>query len=438
MLVSLAHGCAYAFMVPPWQAPDEPGHFEHSRLLADQWVLTGAIQPDPALELEIVASLYDNRYWRFVPHPMPDQMPADLASLNTFAGQSRTLNRPSLSYVPYALLLWPIRHQDVELQLMVLRLASVLLLPTIVWMGWRAARLLLPDDVGPAVAAAAFLALLPQQAHLTASVSDGNLTGVLAAGYFVALAGAARWGLTAKRAVAMGSLALLALLSKNTALFLIPVTLLALVALVRRRHGSRSGWWIGAGSALVLLLVGVRFAPRSVHLQSLLGKWTAVISAESYQPDRLDNYRLWAAMTFESFWGRFGWMNVRMSDIAYIVLGVATAALTIGLLARLVPTGTVSRLRRGSRRGLALYGVATLVSLAFVVGTWVVYYSPYGNFSQGRYLFPVLVPFSVLVGFGSGASVSDCKGRAVLGVVVLGMVALAAHALFGTVAGTFV
>jgi len=437
LAVSLAHGCAYAFMVPPWQAPDEPGHFEHSRLLADRWVLADGIEPDPELELEIVASLYDNRYWDYVPHPRPDQMPSTLAGLNTFAGQSRTLNRPSLSYLPYALLLWPVRHQDVELQLLVLRLASVLLLPAMVWMGWRAARLLLPDDVGPAVVAGSFLALLPQQAHLTASVSDGNLTGVLAAGYFVALAAAARWGVTVRRAVVMGLLALLALLSKNTALFLVPVTLLALVALARR-HGSRRNWWIGAGSAVALLVVGLRFAPRSVHLESLLGRWTVAFSADAYQPERLENYQLWSSMTFESFWGRFGWMNVRMADAAYAVLGVASVALVIGLVARLLLPGPVSRLRQGSRSGLLLYAAAVLLSLSFIVGTWVVYYSPAGNFSQGRYLFPVLVPLAVLAGYGSGASVTERRGRAVLAVVVLAMVALAAHALFGTVAGTFV
>ncbi len=437
LALSVAHGIAYATMVPPWQAPDEPGHFEHSRLLADRWVLTEGIEADPALELEIIASLYENRYWDFVPHAIPDQMPARLADLNTFAGQSRTLSRPSLSYLPYALILWPIRHQDVGLQLIVLRLASVLLLPVIVWMGWRAARVLIPEDVGPAVAAAAFLALLPQHAHLTASVSDGNLTAALAAGYFLALAGAARWGLTARRAVLMGGLAVLALLSKNTALFLIPVTLVAIVSLARRRHGSRLGWWLGAGSALVLLAAGLLFTPRSVHLQSLSGKWTAIFAAESYQPDRLENYRLWIAMTFESFWGRFGWMNIRMADATYAAVGVASVALVLGLVARLVMPERVTTLRRGVRRGLLLYGVSALMALGFVLGTFVVYYSPYGNFSQGRYLFPALIPLAVLAGYGSGASANTRRGRAALALVVIGMSALSAHALIGTVADTF-
>ncbi len=437
LVLSLAHGVAYATTVPPWQAPDEPGHFEHSRLLADQWKATEAMEADPALELEIVASLYENRYWDFVPHPIPDQMPARLSDLNTFAGQSRTLDRPSLSYIPYALLLWPIRHQDVGFQLLVLRLASVLLLPVIVWIGWRAARALIPDDVGPAVAAGAFLALLPQHAHLTASVSDGNLTAALAAGYFLALAGAARWGLTARRAVLMGGLALLALLTKNTALFLIPVTLVAIVALARRRRGTRLGWWLGAVSVLLLLVVGLEFAPRSVHLQSLGGKWTAIFAAESYQPDRLENYRLWIAMTFESFWGRFGWMNVRMADWVYIVLGVVSAMLLVGVVVRLASHGSVVALRRGVRRGLLLYGVSALMALGFVLGTFVVYYSPYGNFSQGRYLFPALIPLAVLIGYGSGASANSRRGRAALALVVLGMTALSAHALIGTVAGTF-
>ncbi|NPV06359.1 MAG: hypothetical protein HPY83_00175 [Anaerolineae bacterium] len=437
LALGLAHGVAYAVMVPPWQAPDEPGHFEHVRLLAQQWRFTSAVAPDPALEREIIASLYANHYWDFVPHPMPQDLPGRLSDLDTFAGRSRTLARPSLSYVPYALVVWPLRHQDVDLQLTVLRLFSALQLPLVVYMGWRCARTLFPDDIGPALVVGGFAALLPQHAHLMASVSDGNLAEVLASAYFLVTAVAARRGLTLRRALTLGMLAMLALASKNTALFLVPTTVVALPVLARRRRVRGWAWLAGGVGALALVLVGIRFAPRKVQVRSLIASWESLVLPASYAPDRLGHYWIWCVMTFESFWGRFGWMNVRMGDAAYVVLAGLTAAAAVGVMARSVLPQLRSRLRPGAGWCLGLYALSVAFALAFVLGTFVVYYSPYGNFSQGRYLFPALLPLAVLAGYGTGASALHRFGRASAVLVVGALAILSLHALFGTVAPTF-
>jgi hypothetical protein len=437
LVLGLAHGVAYALIVPPWQAPDEPGHYEHVRLLADVWRFTGSLEPDPALEREIIASLYANRYWEFLPHEMPADMPERLGDLDTFAGRSRTLGRPSLSYLPYALVVWPLRHQDVDLQLLVLRLISASWLPLVVYLGWRCARVLFPDDIGPAVVAGALLALLPQHAHLMASVNDGNLAEVLCAAYFLVMATSARMGLTVRRALALGFLAMLALLCKNTALFLIPTTLVALPVLALRRRVRGWAWAVAAAGTLALPALGARFAPRSLRLESVLGRWETVVSAESYAPDRLANYQRWALMTFESFWGRFGWMNIRMDGIVYAILAACTVAALLGVLAQVVWPAWRKRLLPGAGRCVLLFVVSSAFSLAFVLGTFVVYYSPYGNFSQGRYLFPVLLPLAVLAGYGAAAWSARRPSRTPAVLVLTGLTVLSLYALFGTVAGTF-
>jgi len=435
LLLSLVHGLAYAYLVPPWQAPDEPGHFEHSYLLASQWRLLESVRPDPKLEKEIISSLYANRYWEYLPHPQPQEMPERLAELGTFAGRSRTLTRPSLSYLPYALALWPLRHQDADFQVRLLRSLSAFYIPVVVWLTWRSARLLFPSDAGIAVIASAFVALLPEHAHIMASVSDGNLTEVLSALFFLLAARAAEYGLTFRRGVAFGLTCLLALLCKNTALFLIPSLLVALILLGFRGRVSLVQAVSGVAAAAALAMAGARFAPRSAHVRRLLRGWQVLVQAESYTPDRLHHYQRWIGMTFESFWGRFGWMNIRMKDEVYLLL----VAFCVLVLTGVVVRGRVfpERVSSSSRRCLWLYAVSSMLSLVFVLGTFVVYYSPSGNFSQGRYLFPALLPIAVITAYGCGASVLRASGRYVMGSVLAGLVALAAYALFGTVLGTF-
>ncbi len=435
-LVALTHGVAYALTVPPWQAPDEPGHFEHVYLMVEQRRLFSPVDVDPALEREIIASLYANHYWDYVPHGRPADMPEHLGDLNTFAGSSRTLERPSLSYLPYALVLAPIRHQDVDFQLRALRLSSVLYLAVIVGLVWAAARALFPASLVPAVVAAAFAALLPQHAYIMASVSDGNLTEVLASAGFLVMARSARFGLNWRRALALGLLSLLSLTTKNTALFLLPTMVVAMPVLVFRGRIPRWELAFAGAGAVALALMGARFAPRSVHLSRLWSGVAIFFSPEAYSPDRLADYQRWIGMTFESFWGRFGWMNIRMAGSVYLGLTLVSVAMVAALIWRLA-TRRPQDLLPGVGRCLVLYGLAVGFAAAFVLGTFVVYYSPYGNFSQGRYVFPALLPMAVLVGYSVGGDGVHRSGRHLAAIAVGVLLLLAAYALLATVAPTF-
>jgi hypothetical protein len=434
MLLGLAHGELYALVVPPWQSPDEPGHFEHSYLLSRQWRLLSPVETDPRFEQNLIASLYVNDYWKFVPHPQPAQMPLRLADLNTFAALDRTLERPSLSYVPYALALLPIEHQDIDLQLRVLRVLSTLSLPLLVWLAWRSARLLFPDDAGPAIVAAALVALVPQHAYIQASVSDGNLAEVTAALFFLVLMQSAISGLRWQRGLALAALCLAGLLSKNTAMFLVPTAALGVAALMVRRRFSRAEIALTSGALIAVALLGSLFAPRLAQWRNLGGAWRTVFDARSYGAERFPNYWRSLVATFESFWGRFGWMNVRMASGVYVVLGVVCGLLLLGGIARLLLS---ARPRPRSHLALLLYALATLMSLAFVLGTFVIYYGPYGTYSQGRYLFPAMLPMAVVMAYASGASLNTRIGRLIVAGTVLALVALAGYALLWVVVPFF-
>ncbi len=437
LAISLVHSCGYALTVTPWQAPDEPGHFEHARILAESWRILRPQVPQRWLEQEIMASLYANRYWDYVPHPKPADMPRSLAELGTFAGRSRPYDRPSLSYVPYAAILYLVRHQDVDLQLRVARLLSAFYLPLTVWLTWAAARLLFPLDLGPALVASSFTALLPQHAYILGSVNDGNLAELFAALFFYLVALLARRGASFFRVAALGLSCLLALLCKTTALSLLPAAGAALLlSALAGRVRSLGGWlWVFVGTCLAGMLVfaGARFGPRAFHVRVALQAWQALLRPESYTAERVVHYWTWVSLTYESFWARFGWMAMPMPSAFYRATIGAGAAAFLGLILRLFRPGPLAG------RGwlcLLVYATGILASCLIVWGSFVVYYSPYGSWSQGRYLFPSLLPTAVLIGYGSWASSSGRFGRYLIVLWVVAALAMAAYA-FSACAATF-
>ncbi|MGH2522050.1 MAG: DUF2142 domain-containing protein, partial [Anaerolineales bacterium] len=278
-LAALAHGALYAVLIPPWQAPDEIAHFEYSHLFAR---LRRPLTPgdaSPALEHEIIASLYRFRAWTLALQQPPEQPPERLADA-PFFGRSRTLARFSLAYVPYALAASPFLRHDVTTQLYLMRLASVGLGMLVVVLAYKTARLVAPADPALATASALFVLLLPQHAFLMASVNDGNLAEVLASAAIYFLLMMARQGLTWPRAAACLACAWLALLTKATAYFLIPLVLVAGLALIarqvsqfdRRTLGQRA--WLGLVIGVLMMgavLSGRLVAPTLAYIQSAIG-----------------------------------------------------------------------------------------------------------------------------------------------------------------------
>jgi hypothetical protein len=120
----------YALVIPPWQAPDETGHFEYARLIAELGHLPSSKDISPTFERELVSSLYEWRYGEFIGRPLLEQMPVRMHELPIyiFARRSRTIlgRRFSLAYLWQALFLMPLRHQDMLMQLYVARLSQPL------------------------------------------------------------------------------------------------------------------------------------------------------------------------------------------------------------------------------------------------------------------------------------------------------------------------
>jgi len=246
LALALLRGALYAVIVPPWQSPDETGHFEYVWLLAHLRRVPVRADASPGFEGQLIDSLYRWRFGEYIARPLPAERPDRLSAMPrpTMVSRTRTLGgRFSLAYVVQALATVPLLHKGLEAQLLAVRLSSVLLNAWIVAAAYLTFRVLFPDRELAAVLAAAIVLLNPQHTFINATVGDGTLAeaGAALAVYGWTRAFGRRFGPLEAVAIAVGTV--IANLSKNTAVFLIPAdALLALWWVVRRFwRGWRSG-----------------------------------------------------------------------------------------------------------------------------------------------------------------------------------------------------
>jgi hypothetical protein len=287
--LALLRGLVYAAVIPPWQAPDEHGHFEYAWLVSQHGPGVGPEAISPQLQRAVLASMAEFDFWRFTHQPTPAELPDGfLDPQQALLSKSRPQvgdERP-IYYWLVGGLLRALGTPDVLTSLYIGRFVSVALFAAAVGLTAYGARALFPGSIFMEVLPPAFVLSLPMLGQMgSAFHSDalGVLTGTL---FFVTLIPVFRDGLTWRRGVAVIGALGLALLSKKTTLFLLPTGVVAvfLYAWVRGVHvGRRAAWVFGSGLIfLVLLIVALAVVPADTA-----ANW---VVSDGCGPTRLEGY----------------------------------------------------------------------------------------------------------------------------------------------------
>ncbi|MBC7226634.1 MAG: DUF2142 domain-containing protein [Thermoflexales bacterium] len=402
LLCYAALGTLYAVYTPPWQAPDEPAHYNYIRALAEERALPVIEEGD-----------YDQEYLGLLTaRKFPPQL--------SVAPLRYEDHQPPLYYllaVPVYLLsggaLVPLRLFSVALGLLLLTVAH------------RLVRDLFPDRPFLAPAAMALIAFLPQHVAMTAAVNNDALAElVLATALWLAVRPNPRpWRL--------GAVVGLALLTKTTAYVVLPVALLALWWSGARMNTDerRPASYVAAQTGRLLLAALLLAGPWLVRNATVYG-WTdplglarhnAVVQGQPRTAEWLAQYgpgglaMRFVRTTFQSFWGQFGWMGVPMHPPVYRALAVLSALLGVGFLAGWLDRRR-PRLTSGQRRGVLLLALsATLTALSYL------WYNLTFVQHQGRYLFPALVPLALAGAWGLEWWTERRVGVLLLGLGLMGL-----------------
>lgn len=440
-------GILYLIIVPPWQSPDEPTHFEYAQVLANKKSFLSLPQSDLKLQREIIASMDKYSFWSFLGQERPQPLP------NTFI-QTPFLKlvptqigiKPPLYYFIASLFLRLFPQYSIIFKLYLLRSLSLFFSITTVAVIFFTARLILPQDYYFQLTVAACAAFLPQFMLIGTSVSPDPIANMISASFIYCLIKIQVRGLTIFRFMVSLALVIIGVSVTYKCFELVPIFFLGIIIYVIFEPLSLKKWgrWL-AGMTLMVGLFTVAF----VALARIIPSVTRILIVRLRQPyTNLSGllrgelhpasfyYPWFNNELFKSFWIKFGWAMFTLKPVYYFIIKIACILAVIGLMVFLIRLV----LRRKSfspalKRAFFTLIVANLVVLTAYYLYWGLGYR--NVTAQGRHLFISLSAWAILFVLGWKELLSERMRVFVYPFLVMGFILLDGISLFGYILPTF-
>ncbi|MEN3001179.1 MAG: glycosyltransferase family 39 protein [Armatimonadota bacterium] len=301
------------------------------------------------------------------------------------------------------------------------RLLSTLASAGVVWLVWLTLRRLLPHRPEVALTGMGFVAFLPMHIAIGSAVGNDALTNLLFASVLYGLVAEPLRCAGMRQAVLIGILTGLALLTKATAILLLPVVVLGLLLKARR---DRVGWaqglrQMGIALSAALFISGWWFIRNAILYddpllqRTFLNVFAGTAKAEDFLKAGLSwgEYLRWVAnWTFRSFWFAYGTPRTAATGVpnflpfegVYLAMGAWQLLTLMGLVLALrkltngkPPTETTHYSPLTIRLSLLLSAFTFgLVLLSFLLFIRVFFQA------QGRYFYPALLPIATFHALG--------------------------------------
>jgi 4-amino-4-deoxy-L-arabinose transferase-like glycosyltransferase len=393
----LALGVAYSFAVPLGESPDESDHFLYTQYISRFRRLPVL---DPVMENNYTLEAHQPPLYYLVGAALVGWIEMDegdnLVENTCFSFDAADPGRKN-RFLHQAMEQAPI--QGVYLAFRLLRAFSLLLGAGTILLAYRLARQAAPRRPEVAWTTAALLGFNPQFIFITASVNNDALTTILGAAIVAVSVTAVTRPRTATYAL-LGVLLGLGALAKFALFALCPVALLAAVrsavsarvasgdlrslravAIVALIPVAVAGWWFWWAHTL--------YGDPLVWNVTLAAKGEIVARIAPLAPVDLLEF---AVVHFQSYWGWFGWLNVKPRLWFYAVPAV------------LVLVAAAGWLRLWRRRPFTVNGSALMLVLLAVTAVYLSLfrYIQTINWSgyQGRLAFAAAAPLALLLALG--------------------------------------
>jgi hypothetical protein len=398
---------SHLIIIPPWQNPDEPTHFEYLKIFMDQETFSLAIQPDFLTQQAIIKSMDRYRYWDYVQISRPDPLP-DLFQWTPFLNTSFTQIglTPPFYYLLVASILSPFREKSLETQFYLARGVSMCFGLLTLFLIYFTAKELLPNKPELISAILAFVGLLPQFNLVATSVNPDSLANLLATGVIYLLILLIKGRAFSAKLTLAASFILLGLITKRTTFMTIPLTGIVLLLLSWNHLKGKSLWaWVMALYKITnafLLLLGSYMLLTWYFPEALRGLIREVAPLIYQSPFYLfhivsqlsvSQARAVILHLFRSFWYTSGWMKYQLSDSWYLSLKI----LSILALSGVIFSWFKIIWRKTSIETWRAQGFVILIFSCFltILGVFLDS-SGFAVFTQGRYLFPSISAFAIL------------------------------------------
>jgi hypothetical protein len=317
---------SYSYITPLWNPPDEVRHFSYCEYLARNHSLPYL---DATMEAgHITQSVHPPLYYmigsffcRDISRPIQETV-----FINDGPGGSIISHPENESKFPYS---------GKALDAHLLRLFSILCGALTVCMVFRIASLIYPNDLLCAMLASIFVVTLPQFLHVSASISNENLSTFLSTLYMFYLLTFLQGRLSKKSSLLAGITLGCCLLTKSSSLFYVPLTVfvfswiwfndrkkkyfMSLVTILVV-GGGLSGWWY---------IRNWYFYNDPIFTKALeaLQPWSLRAS-----PLNFDYLCKIFSRSFVSFFGNFGSMQFPINQVQLFIYSGLTFSSVVGLI----------------------------------------------------------------------------------------------------------
>ncbi len=385
-------GVVYSGMVPMWEAPDEPSHFSAIEYIASNGRIP---EPDaPVIHRGVAVNATGEPPLYFLA-ATPVWLPwskGDVAVVpNESFGRTPEQNHFQQEGVEVE------EHGGFPAGLRVLRMASVLMGAATVLVVFLIAKTVWPGERSRPVATAVLAGLTPQFLFVSSVISNDALANLLGAALLLRLLRLQSAPAPLSPRVSLTTAGLLAagMLTKLTLVAMLPAVVVALA--LRKKWQPRAKF----GPELLALVVPLGVVGVWVLLLSpawtirwIRTLWTGLTGFDQATTGIRGLWTLLVA-TKNTFWGRFGWVNVPLHPHLIDLLDLLTLWAVIGLaLMVLLP-----RRRPAGREAWHL--LILVVALGFSLLAYIkTNLSPHQSV-QGRHLFPVLSASAALMVSGA-------------------------------------
>ncbi|GEM_PF-3056633 len=434
------------WIVPPWQVPDEPAHFQYVQTIVEQgvWPIFTTGWTTYSRELidsyNVMSKKYHGRveiFNRTITYATPANISRRWAAATTPHNVAALYGPPYYLYeaIPYL----AFAQADIDTRLYAMRAWSSLLFLALVWVAYRIGRLV-RSGAGFAAVLAILIGFQPMVSYISVGINNDTLVYLLGGLLFGALV-AVKPPATPRTAVFLGLLAGLATLTKQSGWIFIVAVGIVLWRLARHQGQTLSqrlrlpllatmiGGAVGTLWSVMNYLTGGGDFVGGTGLQKLPNTLPPTF-INVLATDIVDRSRL----VFERFWGSYGWSGAIMEHAStfYLALAVLCFMSVVGLvLGRWLWRHEEERpflFQRSLWIGTGLF-VLLDVFLRSLYWQRALKYHSYSFPAQGRYYFVLIIPLAIIFLHGLEGLVDRRWRRLVWAIMAIGMILLSVQSM---------
>lgn len=427
-------GTGYILLNPLWESPDEIHHFPmvkylqtHGLQLPSQaegtvglWQQEGNQPPLYYILSAILISPIDTSDIHDVMRVNPH---ADIGIIRPDGNLNRLVHHPQNEAFP---------SSGSVLASYILRFFSLILGGMTVFVSYHTAKLIFPEKPTLALGAAGINAFIPMYIYISASVSNDNLSTLLANLLLFLLIRlllqdeTPTWG----NYVLIGLITGMGLLSKLNIGLLIPIVAFVLLVISIRKRDWQPFIFGGLISGGLTILIAGWWYWRNCQLYhdpTGLDRFLEIVGTR-VEPATLE--QLWTERDSftRTFWGLFGSITVPMPEILYLIFNaVAAIALIVGIIV------ATSRLREKA------YRLAITLTLLWPIMTFIALlrWTSVTPASQGRLMYGTISSLSLWIAVGIGYWLPQRFRAWIIGFIIGVMALISAIQPFATIAPAY-